>query len=157
MRRYIVLAVGKPKESWQKQAILEYEKRLGAFTKVDTQELSEGHAGAKKPDIHKTRTAESKAMLATLPKDSFIIALDETGKNLSSEDFAKRIEKESENGRSITFLIGGSWGLLEDIHRRADLVLSFGKETLPHILARIVLLEQVYRAETILKGKTYHK
>jgi len=149
--------VGKPKEPWQKQAILEYKKRLTAFAKLEIQAFPEGHGGAKKPDVHKTRTVESKSLLASLPEDSLVIALDETGKNLSSEAFAKHIEKEGETGRSITFLLGGSWGLSEGIRKRADLVLSFGKETLPHILARIVLLEQIYRAETILKGKLYHK
>ena len=157
MRKYIIRAIGKPKEAWQKEAISEYKKRLKAFGKVEIIELPEGSAGAKKPDEYKTKTKEAEALLSPLPDDAFIIALDETGKNLSSEDFTKRIEKESESGCAIVLLLGGSWGLSDEVRKRADLVLSFGKETLPHILARIVLLEQLYRAETILKGKTYHK
>lgn len=157
MRNYIVRAVGKPKEAWQKVALSEYAKRILAYAKLKTIEVAEGHGGSKKPDEQKTVSAEAKTLLSSLPDDAFVIALDETGKNLSSQDFAKRIEKESESGRTIMFLIGGSWGLAPEVRERADLVLSFGKETLPHILARIVLLEQLYRAETILKGKTYHK
>ncbi len=157
MRRYIIRAVGKAKEPWQKEAVSEYEKRLKPFAKIDVTEIPEGSAGAKKPDEQKTRTKEAGSLLFSLPDNAFVVALDETGKNLSSEDFAKRIEKESESGRAIVFFVGGSWGLAEEVRKRADLVLSFGKETLPHILARIVLLEQLYRAETIIKGKTYHK
>lgn len=157
MRQYIIRAVGKPKEAWQKDALAEYEKRLNAFAKIEVVEIPEGHGGAKKPDEQKTKSAEAESLLANLPADAFVVALDETGKNLSSRDFAKRIEKETEAGQTVIFLIGGSWGLSNDVREAADLVLSFGKETLPHLLARVVLLEQLYRAETILKGKTYHK
>lgn len=145
------------KDAWQKAALYEYEKRLSTFAKIEIVEIPEGHGGAKKPDEQKTVSAEAENLLSSLPDNAFIVALDETGKNLDSETFAKRIEKETESGRPVVFLIGGSWGLAPEAREAADLVLSFGKETLPHILARIVLLEQLYRAETILKGKTYHK
>jgi len=153
----MIRAVGKPKEDWQKEALKEYQKRLSAFAKIEAQEVPEGHGGAKKPDTQKTISKEAESLLASLPGNAFVIALDETGKNLSSEDFAKRIEVATEGGRPVIFLIGGSWGLDETVRERANLVLSFGKETLPHMLARIVLMEQIYRVETILKGKTYHK
>lgn len=87
-----------------------------------------------------------------------MVCLDEHAKALDSATFSKAIEKWSESGaRPITFLIGGSWGLAERVKQRADISLSLSPLTMPHALARIVLLEQLYRALTILKGKEYHK
>jgi 23S rRNA (pseudouridine1915-N3)-methyltransferase len=157
MRRYILRVVGKPGEDWQKSAISEYLKRLKPYAKVELIELPEGSGGAKKPDEQKTVAKEGAALIGGIPDSSRVIALDETGKNVSSEDFAKLIENEAAAGTPVVFLIGGSWGLSDEVRESADHVLSFGKQTLPHILARVVLLEQLYRAETILKGKTYHK
>ena len=91
MKRYIIRAVGKSKESWQKEAISEYIKRLGAFVKLEIVEIAEGHDGARKVDKKKTQKNEAIALLKSVPKDSFLIALDGTGTNLSSQDFAKRI------------------------------------------------------------------
>lgn len=86
-----------------------------------------------------------------------MIALDQSGKNLSSTELASKIQTLTESGQALFFLIGGSWGLDETVLKRANLILSFGKQTLPHLLARVVLLEQLYRTETILAGKAYHK
>jgi 23S rRNA (pseudouridine1915-N3)-methyltransferase len=110
-----------------------------------------------KPDVEKTRRTEAESLLKGIPNQAFVVAVDETGRTFSSNTFAEQIHAWSEGGRTLVFLIGGSWGLDTTVRDRADTVLSLGSMTLPHLLARIVLLEQLYRAETILAGKTYHK
>lgn len=157
MHRLIIRVIGRPNEPWHPQAIHSYLEKLRPYAKIDVVELEEGHKGSAKPDERQTRTRESISLLKGIPDHAFIVALDETGKNFTSADFAKKLEGWSEGGKTVVFLIGGSWGLDASIRDRADALLSFGKETLPHLMARIVLLEQLYRAETILHGKTYHK
>lgn len=157
MKLIHIRAVGSPSESWQSEAISMYLERLKPFTKVDLIEIAEGHGGSAKPDAAKTRSIEAEALAKGYPKGSFVIALDETGTNLDSPGFARKLEAWSESGRPLVFLIGGSWGLDPALRSQANAVISFGKQTLPHVLARIVLLEQLYRSETILRGKTYHK
>lgn len=136
---------------------MSYLERLRPFAKVEIIELPEGHAASSKPDEHKTRSTEAASLLKSLPDQAFVVALDETGKNLSSSELSSKLETETASGRPIVFLIGGSWGLEPSVRARADLVLSFGKQTFPHSLARLVLLEQLYRSETLQRGKTYHK
>jgi 23S rRNA (pseudouridine1915-N3)-methyltransferase len=157
MFRLYIRAIGSPSEEWHQQAIHSYQNRLKPFAFLESFELSEGHGKSTKPDLAKTRSAEATSLLKNLPSGAIVIALDETGKEFTSPDFAKELERRGGSGQSIVFLIGGSWGLDASVRARADLILSFGKATLPHILARIVLLEQLYRATTILAGKTYHK
>ncbi|MDO8583935.1 MAG: 23S rRNA (pseudouridine(1915)-N(3))-methyltransferase RlmH [bacterium] len=157
MHHFIFRVIGSAQESWHREAIASYTERLKPFAKVEMIELEEGHGGSAKPDEEKTRKKEAEALLKSLPSDAAIVALDETGKNLGSREIANWINDRSTSGSPIVFLIGGSWGLDKAVRERADLILSFGKQTLPHLLARIVLLEQLYRAETIIKGKTYHK
>lgn len=135
-----------------------YEERLAAFGKIDLVELPEGHGGSSRPDEAKTRTIEAESLLKGVPKGAFVVALDETGKSFSSLSFAKKLEEWSENGaRSVVFLIGGSWGLDEKVRKAAGAVLSLGPMTLPHGMARAVLLEQLYRARMIQSGREYHK
>ena len=157
MHRLIIRAIGSAHEQWHPQAIHTYLKRLTAFAKVEIIELKEAHDKSAKPNEEKTIAIEGERLLQSISKGSFIVVLDETGTNLSATEFAKQIETWSEGGRPITFFMGGSWGLDKTVRQRADFVLSLGKQTLPHVLARIVLLEQLYRAETILNHKTYHK
>lgn len=157
MFRLYIRAIGAPSEDWHQQAIHSYEKRLKPYALLDTLELPEGHGKTAKPDLAKTRSTEARSLLKNLPAGAVVIALDETGKELTSPDFAKELERRGGSGQPVVFLIGGSWGLDPSVRDRADLVLSLGKITLPHALARVVLLEQLYRATTILGGKTYHK
>lgn len=157
MNTYFIRAVGQSQETWQTEALNKYIQRLRPYAKVTVIELHEGHEGATKPNKEKTQASEAESLLKSLPADATIIALDETGKNLSSPELAGKIQNWTDGGRPIVFVIGGSWGLSEEVRKRALFTLSFGKHTLPHVLARIVLLEQLYRAETILAGKTYHK
>ncbi len=157
MHRFIIRVIGKPNESWHPQAIHSYLERLTPFAKVELIELAEGNEGSAKPNESKTRSSEAASLLKGIPKDAFVVALDEHGKNLDVPTFVKTLENWTEGGRTVVFLIGGSWGLDETVIKRANGLLSFGKHTLPHLLARIVLLEQLYRAEMVLHGKTYHK
>ncbi|HEU0050492.1 MAG TPA: 23S rRNA (pseudouridine(1915)-N(3))-methyltransferase RlmH [Patescibacteria group bacterium] len=157
MHHFLIRAIGSPTESWQSEALASYLKRLSPFAKIEMIELKEGHHGSAKPDQIRTKAVEGSELLQRIPKGAVIIALDEAGKNFSSMDFSRELAKWSDSGRSVVFLLGGSWGLDESVRNQADLLLSFGRETVPHILARILLLEQLYRAETILIGKTYHK
>jgi 23S rRNA (pseudouridine1915-N3)-methyltransferase len=157
MFRLNIRAIGSPSEEWHQQAIHSYQNRLKPYALLETLELPEGHGKTAKPDLAKTRAVEATSLLKNLPAGGVVIALDETGKEFDSPGFAKELEHRGGNGQPVTFLIGGSWGLDPSVRERADLVLSLGKITLPHSLARIVLLEQLYRATTILGGKTYHK
>jgi 23S rRNA (pseudouridine1915-N3)-methyltransferase len=155
MHTFFLRVIGKAQTNWQAEAIEEYKTRLAPYAKVQIIECAEGHQGSAKPDEAKTRLREAESLLASLPANAFLIALDEQGKNLSSSLLANTIKEYTD--RPIVFFIGGSWGLDASIRNKVHLVLSLGKQTLPHLLARIVLLEQLYRVETILQGKTYHK
>ncbi|PIP60693.1 23S rRNA (pseudouridine(1915)-N(3))-methyltransferase RlmH [Candidatus Uhrbacteria bacterium CG22_combo_CG10-13_8_21_14_all_47_17] len=157
MKSYEIRAIGKTTEAWQSEAIKSWLTRLSPYIKTSIKELPEGHEGSVKPDLAKTRAREAEVLLKKLPEQAFIVALDETGKNISSEALAHELEQQTDNGTAIVFLIGGSWGLDESVRHRANLVLSFGKQTLPHNLVKIILLEQLFRTEAILRGKTYHK
>jgi len=157
MHRLLLRAIGAPQTTWQREALDEFLKKLKPFAKVEVIELPEGHGGSAKPDEARTRKAEAESLLKGIPADATVVALDETGKNYDSTAFAHALEDWTAGGRTVVFLIGGSWGLDPAVRQKAQAILSFGKQTLPHLLARIVLLEQLYRAETILAGKIYHK
>lgn len=157
MHRFLLRVIGSAHEPWHPQAIHSYEKRLSQYAKLEIKEYPEGHQGSAKPNEGKTRSLEADVLLDKIPSSTTIVVLDEGGKNVSSAELATKIEQWSEGGRSILFIIGGSWGLDERVKQKAHATLSLGRQTLPHFLARIVLLEQLYRAETILAGKTYHK
>ena len=157
MHKTTLRVIGRAQETWHVEALESYLDRLSPFQKIDLIELPEGHGGSAKPDLAKTRKVEAESLLKGIPDGAFVVALDETGKRFDSPTFAKKLESWTEGGRPVVFLIGGSWGLDASVRDRADVVLSLGEMTLPHLLARIVLLEQLYRAESILNGKTYHK
>jgi len=157
MKHLIIRVIGKPNEPWQINAAETYLKRLKPFAKLEIIESKEGHSGSAKPDETKTRLVESDALMKNLPPNAKIIALDETGHNLDSIAFSKKLDVLSQDGSPLIFIIGGSWGLDQRVRDRADFIISFGKQTLPHNLARIILLEQLYRAETISRQKEYHK
>lgn len=104
------------------------------------------------------KEAESNLLINSIPNNAKIIALDETGKTPSSREFASLIDKwQTEGASTIAFLIGGANGHSDTLKNKADYKLSFGRMTLPHMLARVVLTEQIYRAQTILDGHPYHK
>jgi 23S rRNA (pseudouridine1915-N3)-methyltransferase len=157
MKRIHIRAIGALPEAWQREAAEALQTRLSPYAKLDITELGEGHKGAAKPDIARTKLLESESLQKGYKSDAFVIALAEGGKEYDSPAFAQQLEAWSEGGRPLVFLIGGSWGLDESLLKNANAKLSLGKMTWPHAVARLLLLEQLFRAETILRGKEYHK
>ena len=153
--RITVVAVGKLKEPFWRAAADEYLKRLGPYATVRVAEVADRDSGA---DERRALAEEGADVLRALPEGAHVIALDLTGKQLSSEAFSARLDALGVAGRSsVAFAIGGSVGLAPEVLARADEVLSLGAMTLPHNLARVVLLEQIYRASRISRGEPYHK
>lgn len=152
-----IRAVGKAQEPWMREAQKMYAERLSAFGRLEISEVAEGHAGSAKPDMRRTRQTEAESLTKNLTQESYLVALDETGQQYASPEFAGLLERQAADGRTVVFLIGGSWGLDESVLKQANLIFSLGKMTLPHSLARIVLLEQIYRAHMISAGREYHK
>lgn len=155
-----IIAVGKLKEKYWKQAIAEYEKRLSAYTKVEIIEVPDEKAPENMSDkeIEQVKEKEGQRILAKVKPQSTVITLEIQGKMLSSEAMAKEIDQRMTQGASdFTFIIGGSNGLHQDVMNRSNFALSFSKMTFPHQMMRVVLLEQVYRAFKINRGEAYHK
>ena len=155
-----IITVGKLKEKYLKDGILEYSKRLGRFTKLDIIELPDEKTpdNASQAENQAIMAKEGNRILGKIAERSFVIAMAIEGKQLSSEEFSKTIADITVRGFSeIVFIIGGSLGLAPEVKKRANLLFSFGKITLPHQLMRLVLLEQIYRAFMIQQGSPYHK
>ncbi len=153
MLKLRVVAVGGIKEDFYREAIKEYVKRLGKWAKVEIEECEEA---SHIDDPFRKREVEADSILAKLK--GRIILTDIKGKKVKSEDIAEILSSYTLQGDSeITFVIGGSNGISEKVKSRADKVISFGDITLPHQLFRVVLMEQLYRAETILNKTSYHK
>lgn len=151
-----IICIGKIKEKYILDGIQEFTKRMQAFGKLKIFELKEdGNDTNRSISIEK----EAKSILETLEKNKgFKILLDIQGKTLSSEEMALQIEKIALNGNNtINFVIGGSYGVSEDVRKSADLRLSFSKMTFPHQLMRLILIEQIYRWFSIIKNTKYHK
>ena len=155
-----VIAVGKIKEKYLKDAVTEYSKRLSRYCKLEIIEA----ADEKTPDQASEaaedliRAKEGERILKHIRDDMFVITLEIGGKMLTSEEFADKIETLGVQGKSsIAFVIGGSIGLGKEVLKRSDFALSFSKMTFPHQLMRVVLLEQVYRGYRIMNGEPYHK
>ena len=155
-----VLAVGKLKEQYLVEGIEEYSKRLRRYERLEIVELrAESFSeplSAK--EVEEILRREGERLLKEIKPRSFLVALDRGGRALSSEELAEEIQRAALAGSSqLVFVIGGSLGLDERVLKRADLVLSFSKFTFPHQLMRLILLEQIYRAFTILNNERYHK
>ena len=145
--RFTILAVGKLKERFWSEACAEYLKRLGPYAKTTVVEV---------PDSDLAR--EAPLVLRALPERAHVVLLAIDGRELSSEQVAARIDDLALSGcGEIAFVIGGSNGVAADVRARADEAWSFGPITLPHNLARVVLLEQLYRSRKISRGEPYHK
>ena len=152
-----VVAVGKLKEKFWKQACDEYLKRLGGYAKVKVVEVPDVDP-AKAGGVDAARTKEGAAVLAALPERAHVLLLAIEGNQLSSPQFSQRIDQLALRGESnLAFVIGGSDGSSAAVYQRANELVSFGAITLPHNLARVVLLEQLYRAFKISRGEPYHK
>lgn len=155
-----IVTVGKLKEKYLKQGIDEYLKRLTAYAKVEIIELADEKAPETLSDVEmlQIKDKEGVRILSKIHPDAHVIALAIEGKMKTSEELAETIDKLATYGTSkITFIIGGSLGLSQDVMKRADEALSFSKMTFPHQLMRLILVEQVYRAYRIMRGEPYHK
>ena len=155
-----VVTVGKLKEKYLKDGIAEYSKRISRFAKLEMIELADEKTPdkASESENQKILEIEGQRILSKVGDRDFVIVLAIEGKTLSSEEFSKQLEEASIKGFStLTFIIGGSLGLAQDVKNRANLSVSFGLLTLPHQLMRLVLVEQIYRAFTIQQGSPYHK
>ena len=155
-----VLAVGRLKDRFFEDAAKEYLKRLSAYAKVEVVEVKAAELPEPPSDaqISAALEREGEALLKKIPAGAAVVSLCVEGKALSSEAFAREIEKKALSGVSqLVFVIGGSYGLSEEVKRRSFLRLSMSEMTFPHRLARIMLLEQLYRAFKISRGETYHK
>ena len=160
MLNITLLCVGKLKEAYWRDACAEYEKRLGAFCRFRLVEVAEERLpdSPSSAQIAATVEAEGKRLLEQLPRDGAVIPLCIEGKELDSPALSARIQKLAVDGIShVVFIIGGSWGLSEAVKSRATLRLSMSPMTFPHQLARVMVLEQIYRAFQIASGGKYHK
>jgi 23S rRNA (pseudouridine1915-N3)-methyltransferase len=155
-----VICVGKVKEKFFRDAIDEYSKRLSRYIKLEIVEVADektpdGASEALNSQILKT---EGERILSRIKDTDVVCTLEIKGKKLSSEGLAEWIESQGISGKSsICFIIGGSLGLSDEVSKRADFKLSFSDMTFPHQLMRVVLLEQIYRAEKIIAKEPYHK
>lgn len=154
MHSITLITVGTLKKLW-KDADSEYRKRLRPYAKLNVIEVPEVPFRDTR-DAQRVQKHEAEHINKRIPQDAFTIALDMRGKSLTSEQFARVFNDQGQGGRQIAFLIGGPLGLSGELRDSCDLTLSLGSLTLTHQLARIVLLEQLYRAMTILHGKQYH-
>lgn len=155
-----IIAVGKLKEKYLKDACAEYTKRLSAYSKITITEINEERCSDNPSDseIEQVKQKEGERIIAKIPKGSYIVPMCIEGTQMSSEEFSKKLEAVSISGYGeVTFIIGGSFGLSDDVKALGKLKLSFGKLTLPHQLMRVILLEQVYRAFSISNNTKYHK
>jgi 23S rRNA (pseudouridine1915-N3)-methyltransferase len=148
MLHVTLIACGRLKEKYLRDAVDEYAKRLTGYVKLDIKEVQDG------PDMK----SEASRIAQHIEEDAYLITLEIDGKQLSSTEFAESIQDLMNAGSShICFIIGGSDGIDASVTKRANMHLSFGRMTYPHQLMRVIFLEQLYRAFRIIKGEPYHK
>ena len=155
-----IIAVGKLKEKYWRDAAGEYAKRLGAYCSLETVEIKESplRANPSPADEEAVKAAEGEDILRHLNKGDYVITLEIKGKSLTSDQLADKMAGLALDGKSnIAFVIGGSLGLSPEVSKRADFKLSFSAMTFPHQMMRVILLEQIYRSFKINRNETYHK
>ncbi|MEW9096746.1 MAG: 23S rRNA (pseudouridine(1915)-N(3))-methyltransferase RlmH [Clostridiaceae bacterium] len=155
-----IISVGKIKEKYLKDAIVEYSKRLSRYCKLDMIELPDEKTpdNASEKEELQIKEKEGDLILRSIKDNMFVIALDLNGKELTSISFSNFINELGVKGESnLTFIIGGSLGLSSQVLNRANYKLCFSKMTFPHQLFKVMLLEQIYRGYRIMKGEPYHK
>ncbi len=159
MVQLTVIAVGSVKESYLSAAVAEYKKRLSAFARVEIVEIPESPVRDEENPLAVRDALEKEAekILAAIPKGAAVLPLVIEGEEMSSTVFAKAVEKYVSAQGKLCFIIGSSHGMAPSVKARADKAISLSKMTFPHQLARVLLMEAVYRAFTILAGKRYHK
>ena len=155
-----IICVGKIKETFFREAIDEYSKRLNSYCSLKIIEIKDekipNNPSEKENQINKEK--EGNNILSHIKKDSYTICLDLKGKQYTSEEFSQKINNILTNiSSSINFIIGGSLGISQNVLKKANESISFSKMTFPHQLFRVILLEQIYRAFKIMNNETYHK
>lgn len=148
-----VICVGKVKEKFYRDAILEYQKRLTKYTKLEIVEVDDYNSDNKEICLSK----EKDLIMKHIKPKAFIITMEIEGQELSSVELSKKIDNILLENSNLTFIIGGSYGLDASIKQISNFKLSFSKLTYPHQLFRVILLEQIYRSFKILNNETYHK
>lgn len=157
--RITILCVGKLKERYLTDGVEEYLKRLNPFAKVEIKELAEERMPSEPSEAERQQVLqrETERLLAVIPKDSYVIALDVVGKQITSPELAAKIADLGLKGTShITFVIGGAFGYTDALRKRADFRWSFSKLTFTHQMIRMLLVEQIYRAYKIMRKEKYH-
>lgn len=159
MLKVKLITVGTLKEDYLRSAAAEYEKRLGAFCRFELVQLKEERLSEfpSQNEIKAVLDKEAVKIIEQISSSAFCVALCVEGKQLSSEEFAEKIEAVSMEKSEICFVIGSSYGLSDVVKQRADMRLSVSKLTFPHQLMRVILLEAIYRAFNIQRGTKYHK
>lgn len=161
MLKINIICIGKIKEKYFTDALGEYAKRLTAFCKFSVIELNEERIRSNTPNeaqIAEVIEAEGRRILQKVGAADYVAAMCIEGRLLSSEELSETLDKAALSGKStVDFIIGGSYGLSDEVKRRADLRLSMSKMTFPHQLARVILSEQIYRAFEISTNGKYHK
>lgn len=155
-----IIALGKLKEKYLRDAFAEYEKRLSAFCRFTIDELEPERLPDEpsEQEIEKALKTEAEKISSKIPQNSLVVAMCIEGKQQSSTAFAETLSRAANNGKSTAvFIIGSSYGLSGEIKKTADLKMSMSEMTFPHQLARIMLSEQIYRAFTIINNRKYHK
>lgn len=154
-----IICVGRLSKSFLRDGCDEYIKRIAPFAKIGITEIAEERLGDAPSDrqISSALQKEGARILEKIPKGSYVIAMCIEGRELSSLQLSEKLEALKNTNSSVTFIIGSSFGLAKEVKERADFLLSFGKITLPHQLARLVLAEQIYRAFSISSNMKYHK
>ena len=149
-----LVTVGKLKDDFIREGVSEYLKRLSLYAKITEYEIKEEN-DPKESDTEKTLDREGKRILEKCKGTIFALCIE--GEKVSSEGFSKKIKKCVDSGEEMTFVVGSSRGLSKEVKSRADVLLSFSDMTFPHGLFRLMLVEQIYRAFTIINGTGYHK
>jgi 23S rRNA (pseudouridine1915-N3)-methyltransferase len=153
--RLVVAVVGKTRNPALGEAIRDYETRAARYWPLDVHEVREERASGS--SIERVKEKEGARLSERIPDSAQTVACEQGGRALDSAQFAELLRRARDDDRDLAFLIGGAFGLTTDVSARATLKLSLAPWTLPHELARLVLVEQIYRAGTIVRGEPYHK
>ncbi|GAB3068306.1 23S rRNA (pseudouridine(1915)-N(3))-methyltransferase RlmH [Salinicoccus sesuvii] len=155
-----LITVGKLKEKYWQQAVEEYQKRLSAYVKMEFIEVSDEKEpnNASEKDIEHIKDKEAEKILSRIKNNQHVVTLEIHGKNYTSEQLADQYQQWMNTGRSdVVFIIGGSNGIGQKVKQRSDQEISFGTLTYPHQMMKVMLMEQIYRANKIIKNEAYHR
>lgn len=150
-----IVSVSKPPRGAWLELTETFQKHLKSFARLELVAVKEERFDSL-TDRERVQKVEGERLLAAVPDGSVVIVMDEHGKTMTSPEFAKKLQTYEDAGQAVCFLIGGPLGLSAEVKKRASWTLALSSMTLPHDLAKVVVLEQLYRAGTLIKGKTYH-